>query len=71
MMTKTDQGRASELVARMARNESVISLPEIDLTKVDTTTLPLLHKALTEGIVTLLKSQGYIVEEMKRRRYQQ
>lgn len=64
----TDQDRASELIAKMARNESVISLPEIDLTKVNESTLPLLHKALTEGYTTLLKSQANIVDEIVRRR---
>jgi len=63
----TDQDRASELIAKMARGDSVISLPEIDLTKVGTNTLPLLHKALTDGLVTLIKSQANIVEEMRRR----
>ena len=68
IMTTTDQDRASELIAKMARNESVISLPEIDLTKVNETTLPLLHSALAEGFVTLIKSQANVVEEMLRRR---
>jgi len=64
----TDQDRASELIAKMARGESVISLPEIDLTKVNTTTLPLLHKALADGFVTLLRSQANVVGEIVRRR---
>jgi len=63
----TDQDRASELIAKMARGESVISLPEIDLTKVKKDTLPLLHKALGDGFLTLIKSQGNIIEEMRRR----
>lgn len=64
----TDQDRASELIAKMARGETVISLPEIDLTKVNETTLPLLYKALADGFLTLLRSQANIVEEMRRRR---
>jgi len=63
----TDQDRASELIEKMARGELVISLPDIDLMKVGTNTLPLLHKALQDGFIVLLKSQANIVEEMRRR----
>ena len=69
-MKDKSQERVNEIIAKTARGERIVSLSDIDLSQVKTSSLHLFYNAVKENILTLLESQKVIVDELADREKQ-
>lgn len=62
-----NQERVNKIVAQNARGMLFINLPEIDLSRVKTSSLYLFYKAVSDNTLAILDAQNAIAEELSQR----
>lgn len=63
-MKDKSQERVNEIIAMAARGERFVSLSDIDLCQVKTSSLHLFYKAVNANVLTLLVCQQILVDEL-------